>query len=266
MLRSFAVLTTIAFVVCAPVSVPAVSAATLEAMLRDFVQDYQHDPVAATPVTFGIRVKDAEPSDWHVVCTGKSESAEQAGVTLHEGFPETPSLYFVTDLATLTSIHEGRMASLTAMGKAKSSDFAPLDLDAMEGVEPTPELIDHLVRVSFHFWTRGFPEIVRFGDLANTREVHGANATLFYYQKGFRSGWFNISKGQHVNRPKSEQTNPFPSMLIITRGRLTGKIGGKEMELSEGEAIYIGPGITHEFWNTNDAAAQGVLVMFGEGA
>jgi len=267
MVRSIAVLATVVALATIPVRpAPAIAAGSPKAMLQDFVTDYRTDPVAETPVTFGIRVKDAEPSEWHVVCEGKQEGATTSGVTLHEGLPSEPALMFVTDLETLTRVHDGTLASLTAMGKAKSSDFAPLDLDAMPGAEPTPEVIDHMIRVSFHFWTRGFPEIIRFGDLANTRQVHGANATLFYYQKGFRSGWFNIAKGQHVNAPKSEQTNPFPSMIIITRGALTAKIGGKEMPLTEGEAVYIAPGVTHEFWNTNEAAAQGVLVMFGDGA
>jgi hypothetical protein len=127
-------------------------------------------------------------------------------------------------------------------------------------------MVSHIKRLSFHFWTRGFPEVVKFGQGSQTRVLHGGNAVLFYYQEGFRSGWFQIVEGQHVNEDDSDQTNPFPSMLIITKGNLQSRIGGEERVLRAGETVFIGPGITHEFWNDEEEAAEGVLVMFGEGA
>ena len=45
-----------------------------------------------------------------------------------------------------------------------------------------------------------------------------------------------------------------------------GRIGGVECELGEGKAVWIGPGVTHEFWTEGEEVAEGVLVMFGEGA
>jgi mannose-6-phosphate isomerase-like protein (cupin superfamily) len=238
---------------------------SVETMLQEFVEDFKRDPFAEKPITFGIRIKDAEPADWHVV-VGRSAEGEDAEVRLARGFPEEPILFFIMDRGTLAGIHAGELASLTAMGKAKSADFAPLDIDGVPGLEVTPELVDHVKRLSFHFWTRGFPEVVRFGDMARTRVLHGANAVLFYYQEGFRSGWFEIEKGQHVNQEESEQTNPFPSMIIVTKGTMMSRLGGEEHVLKAGETIYIGAGVSHEFWNDQDEPAEGVLVMFGEGA
>jgi len=246
---------------------PVVQAAPdIRPLLEDYVEDFQKDPFAADPVVFGIRVADADAAEWHVVVEGKAEGEETSSVRLVEGFPTEPVAFFVTDSQTLQKLHQGELASLTAMGKAKSIDFAPLDLDVMEGFEPTPERIDHLVRLSFHFWTRGFPEIVRFGDKSQTRDLHGANGVLFYYQKGFRSGWFLIEKGQHVNEDPTEQVNPFPTLLVVTHGTLKCKLGGSEHVLHGGEMIYIGAGVSHEFWNELDEPVQGVIIMFGEGA
>lgn len=242
------------------------AAGDVKPMLEDWVQDFQQDPFAETAVTFGVRVKDAEPSDWHVVVSGEQDEAGHWGVTLAEGMPGEPSAFYVTDTETLGKLHAGEWASLTSMGKAFSTDFAPMDIDVMEGFVPTGEAMGHLIKLSFHFWTRGMPEIVRFGNDANTRELHGANATLFYYQPGFRSGWFSIAKGQHVNADEASQTNPFPSLFVITRGSAQARIGGVERTIREGEAIYIGPGVSHEFWNEGDEAAEGILTMFGEGA
>jgi mannose-6-phosphate isomerase-like protein (cupin superfamily) len=239
---------------------------TVEEMLAAFVQDYRSDPVASAAITFGVRIHDAEPPDWHVVVAGRETEDDPARVTLNEGLPSEPVAFFVTDEATLSKIYNGELAALTAMGKAVSSDFAPMDIDVMEGFQPTPQAIDLLIRTSFHFWTRGFPEVVRFGDKRLTRELHGGNAVLFYYQKGFRSGWFQIEPGQHVNEDPSTQINEFPTILVVTKGEVDSKIGAVERRLVEGEMIYIGAGVAHEFWNSANEPGEGILLMFGEGA
>ncbi len=38
------------------------------------------------------------------------------------------------------------------------------------------------------------------------------------------------------------------------------------MELTEGEAVVIPAGTSHEFWNDGEAVAEMIIVMFGEGA
>jgi mannose-6-phosphate isomerase-like protein (cupin superfamily) len=232
-------------------------------MLRAFVEDFRRDPLAARPVTFGIRVDEDE---WQVEVGGWPPEAEEAEVILSRGFPDEPTFFFFTDAETLGRIYRGELAALTAMGKASSRDASPLDVDGMEGAEPTPELVEHMMSLCFHFWTRGVPEIVRFGDKSYTRELHGANTVLFYYRQGFRSAWFQIEPGQHVNEDPKGQANPFPSMLIITKGAVDSRIGGAERQLVEGEMVLIGAGVTHEFWNSGTRPSEGILLMFGEGA
>jgi len=239
----------------------------VEQMIADFVADYRSD-ATARPVTFGIEVRDATPARWHVVVWPGEGGAATRPVDFAEGFPGEPVAYFTTDLETLERIHSGELSSLTAMGKGLSSDFAPLDLELQPGFRADPQLMEHLVELSFHFWTRGFPERVRFGDLAHTRPLHGAHGTLFYYQEGFRSGFFHIQPGEHVNETEVSQTNPFPTLFVVTAGRVEARIGDTVCELVGGEAIYIGPGVRHEFWIDEQAGegAEGVLLMFGEGA
>jgi len=236
---------------------------SVEEMLSGFVDDFRNDPTAGKPVTFGVRV---DGEEWTVEVVGRPAEAKEAEVELRRGFPDEPTFFFFTDAATLGRIYRGELASLTAMGKAYASDPSPLDVDGMEGAEPTPELIESMMSLSFHFWTRGFPEIVRFGDKSYTREVHGGNAVLFYYQEGFRSAWFQIEPGQHVNEDAGMQQNPFPSMLIITQGSVDSRIGGVDSKLVAGEAVFIGPGVNHEFWNGGSEPGAGILLMFGEGA
>ena len=75
-----------------------------------------------------------------------------------------------------------------------------------------------------------------------------------------------IENGQHVNAEPRDQVNPFPSMLVITRGRTEAKIGGRQLTLHAKQTVLIPAGVSHEFWNPYDEPAEGILLMFGEGA
>lgn len=249
-----------------PAALPAPSE-DVASMLQDYADDYRTDATAA-PITFGIEVRDADPQRWHVVVGAMARDGASRIVELHEGFPDEPVAYFTTDTHTLRRMHRGHLASLTAMGKEFDTDFAPLDMKTQPGFQPDLETMQQLVKLAFHFWTRGFPERVSFGKASQTRLLHGAHGTLFYYQEGFRSGFFLIQPGDHVNDAAISQVNDFPTLVILTRGTASARIGGVDCEVVEGEALYIGPGVSHEFWVDDDAAsgAEGILVMFGEGA
>jgi len=236
-----------------------------EEILRSFVEDFQTDPAAAEAITFGIRIKDESEDKWHVAVLGKKEAAESCQIELHKGLPPTPSFTYKLDLATLRKIDNGEINALTAMGRARMSDPAPMDIEFMPGFQPDVGFLARFVPFTFHFWTRGFPEIVNFGK-QHSREVHGANMVIFYYQKGLRSAWCQIDKGQYVNRDQRDQTNPFPTMIIGIRGRAVGRIGGKEVIVKAGQAVFIPAGVSHEAWNPYDESAEIILLMFGEGA
>ena len=235
--------------------------AETQAILERFVEDYRND-VMARNGTFGVRV---DGEWWHVITAGVEPGGTPGSVTLHRGQPEEPTWFFWSDFETLERLDEGTMNAGTAMVKAFSTDVTPMDVDAMEGFQPDEGFLDRMLKATFHFWVRGVPEIVPF-DEAFTRPSHGADAVIFYYQPGLRSGWFSIKKGQHVNDDPRMQTNPFPSMLIATEGVCTAKIDGNEVVLESGNMLFIPPEVTHEFWNDNEAPCRGVLLMFGEGA
>ncbi len=250
-----------------PEETPSAEGADVEKMLNDFATDFRTDPMAEG-IIFGIEVRDAEQARWHVYVGDREDGESECPVEVVSGFPPDPIPYFTTDLATLTKIHSGELASLTAMGKAFSTDFAPMDLEMMPGFKADESVEKALMSASFHFWTRGFPERIRFSDLSGTRTLHGANGVLFYYQEGFRSGYIHLQPGQHANADTLSQTNSFPTLLVITKGELQARIGQTECVLAEGEAVFIGPDVHHEFWidESSKEAAEVVLLMFGEGA
>jgi mannose-6-phosphate isomerase-like protein (cupin superfamily) len=232
-----------------------------EVILKRFTDDYAQDIHLKKEVIFGIRVDDQMYS---VHATPASQNAS-ARVDLKKGDPETPTYYFKLDSKTLGKLDRGEWNGLTAQAKAFESDFAPLDVDVMEGFQPGAGFVPEILDVSFHFWTRGTPEIIPYGNNF-TRFTHGADITVFFYQPGLRSAWGSLKKGMHANQDPRSQTNEFPSLVIFTEGRGVAKIGGKEISVQKGQAILIPAGVTHEFWNPNEEPLELVLLMFGEGA
>jgi len=231
----------------------------IEKVLEDFVRDFKRDPAAGDrPVTFGIRI--AEEGEWQVAIDGSGR------VELKSGLPASPAFYYVTDRQTLDLIHQNRISALTAMGRARMSDPAPMDLGFMEGFVPGPEFMGWIAEFTFHFWTRGIPEIVDFGPDTRSRTVHGAQAKVLYYREGLRSSWYQVRQGQHINAHPEDQTNPFPTLVIMTAGELSARIGGRALTLRKDSCLVIPAGVSHEFWNDNARPAEFIIVMFGEGA
>jgi mannose-6-phosphate isomerase-like protein (cupin superfamily) len=185
---------------------------------------------------------------------------------LADGVPDSGyNVVFTTDIELLRRLDRGELNVLTALGRAQMSDPTPLDFRFPPGFQLTPEIQSHLLRLTFHFWNRDWPEVIPFGD-GLTRNVHGANSAIFYYQRGIRTAWYQVEPGMHVNRAEAEQTNPFPSLFIMTRGRIQARLGGELLELEEGQAVLVPAGMTHELWAEEDQYGEFVLVMFGEGA
>jgi len=238
---------------------------TPEEILQSFAEDFGLDPFASEPITFGVRVRGEGGGDWHIVVEGKAEDEKRAAVALNKGFPAQPIGYYNLDIDTLRKIDRNELSVLTGMGKARSSDIAPVEFDVVEGFAPDPEYWERLAPFTFHFWTRGIPEIIKF-DRTYSRVVHGGNVVLFYYERGLRTAWYQIEEGQHINKDPKDQTNPFPSMFIITRGKTQAKIGGVERTIKEGEMLFVPAGISHEFWNDNEEPCECIIIMFGKGA
>ncbi len=230
-------------------------------IIEGYAEDYKKDVTFTKDVTFAVKVGD---TFWHVIAKAETSDSE-ANVTVHDGKPESPTFYFNTDLETLNKIEKGEINALTGAAKAFETDFAPFDADVMDGFQPDGEFLNTLLSVYFHFWTKGLPERIPYG-LPLTRFTHGAQASIFYYQPGFRSGYVAIKKGQHANEDEHSKSNPFPTLLIAIKGAGTMIINGVESKFSAGEAILIPANVKHEFLNENEAPLECILLMFGEGA
>ena len=224
------------------------------AILDRFAADYLQDFTFTQSLEVGVLV---DGDDWWTV----SMNHDAGSYAVTNAQPATPTLYFPATSEVLGQVDRGEMNALTAMVKAFSTDASPMDMDLMEGAAFDPGMLAQ----TFHFWTRGNPEIINFND-QETRFVHGGNAAVFYYQPGFRSGFGYVMPGQHVNEDPRSRTNEFETLIVFLNGRATARLNGVDQEVQGGQAIFIPANMTHEFLNPYDEPAQFLLFMFGEGA
>ncbi len=234
---------------------------SIKDILERFSFDYQSDPMFTTNQSFGVEVDKAM---WSVELIKTSEKGT-SNISIKKGNPNQPTFYFVTNIRTLKQLDMGEINALTAGAKAFSTDYAPLDIEVMDGFQPSEDFVGAVLSFTFHFWTKGMPEIVPFGQ-HYTRGTHGAQASIFYYDTGLRTGCGYLHSGQHANEHPSSKTNPFSSMIILIKGKVTARLNDKDYEIQAGNAFFIPPGMTHEILNPNDEAAEFILLMFGDGA
>lgn len=135
----------------------------------------------------------------------------------------------------------------------------------MEGFKPSMEEYGKINPFSFHFWTRGFPEIIPFGE-GMTRRAHGSNFIVFYYEPGLRTAWYRVLPEERVRDDAREQAAPFPMMIVAIKGTTEGEVGGERVSLSAGNTIFIPANVNHKWWNETDEATEAILIMFGQGA
>jgi len=190
---------------------------------------------------------------------------QEKPATVGDGVPPQYDLGFALELDFLRRLDRGELNALTAMGQARSSDPTPLVSRPGPQFNALPDAALLLRRLSFHFWNRDWPETVRFGD-GTTREVHGGNATVFYYDNELRSAWYQLKGGMHINADPTLQKNNYPQMVIVTRGRFRGRFDGQDRLLNEGDTVLIPAGMASEFLADADQYGEFVWLGFGPGA
>lgn len=235
---------------------------SVEMILSSYVDDFQKDRFAADARTFGIKVPGH--GEWTVQVEGEKQDTLWA-VSLRAGQPDRPTFVYKIEPETLRAIDSGAINAMTAQGKAFADDYTPMSIVHMEGYEPTIYEAGAINPFSFHFWTRGFPEIIPFRNI-QTRKAHGSNFGVFFYQPGLRTGWYRVEPGDRVHEGPKERAMPFPILAIATIGVTEGEIDGERVSLSAGNAVLIPANAEHRWWNESNEPSEAILVMFGEGA
>jgi mannose-6-phosphate isomerase-like protein (cupin superfamily) len=212
------------------------------------------------PVVLGFEVQGDGGGSFHIRLPLDGPAAFAAGPA-----PEPPLVVFDLAMDVLRRLDRGELNIVTALGQARASDPTPVVLRFGPGFSWTPEQRGLVLPLLFHFWNREWPEVIRFGE-GTTCWIHGGELTGLYYDAGLRTTWGRLAPGTHINADPDDQVNPFPTLLIVTRGVAQARLGGRERTLQEGEAVLIPAGMTHEAWAGDDQYAECVIIMFGPGA
>lgn len=231
-------------------------------ILKIYAADFERDPYLTRPATFGVMIGE----DSYTIDAAPASDTSPASVVARAGAPQSPTFYYTVESSDyLGKLNAGEYNALTLMAKAFSTDVTPMEIESQEGFEPPEEFWAGLLPFTFHFWTKGRPEMVSFAE-QKTQKTHGTNAGIFYYQPGMRSGWFRMKPGDRVNADERSRTNPFPSMFMMLEGEATAIIDEERVRFPEGNMMFVPAGVSHQFVNESDEDAFGFLFMFGEGA
>lgn len=201
-------------------------------------------------------MKDQKES-WHIIV----EKGRK--VTVNKGPHQEARFFFSATTDTLHLIYDGKMTAMTAVGKAKGSDHAPLDLRLAEGLKPTLEVMTQLYTFIQHFFNPSVPEKILLGE-EYSRVVHGGHVIPLYYYPGFRSAWYLLKRGEKLNEPGD--INPYPQAFIFIEGEGFAKMGNKTVKVRAGESYYIPPNSDHVVWTESGKPLILIWLAWGEGA
>ena len=243
---------------------------SVEQMLQGFVDDYKHDPMAMN-ADFGIKVGEEW---WHVTVRRRQEAqakgrltAHRFGpheVTLRKGPPPKPTWYFgLADKSVLERIARQEMNAATGAMQSFASDKVMVETAEMEGYSEVTKGEAQRYHAITHFWTKGIPEITRFGR-TQSMPTHGLGAVALYMVKGNRIVWFSMMKDEVANADLRLEAGQVPNLFIVTKGRGKAKLHDREMELTEGMSVFVAPYVKHVLWNPYDEPMEGILVLFGD--
>jgi mannose-6-phosphate isomerase-like protein (cupin superfamily) len=234
---------------------PAVDSGIGE-MLSDFASTCTE--VVSQDGELVVQLKISPPGEhWYV------STSEAGTLKLHRGVHGSPIMTLAMSQETLARIHGGEMTAFTAGGKGSGADTALLEIEfgaaAGDLTSPKATTLGFLQ----HFFARERPERTPLGE-SHSRVVHGAHAIPLYYADGFRSAWYLVKDGQHLNEPGD--TNPYPQAFVIISGRGGAKIGETEVDVRASESYYIPPDSDHMLWPAQGESLEVIWFAWGEGA
>jgi mannose-6-phosphate isomerase-like protein (cupin superfamily) len=239
-------------------------------ILADFVKDYSHDHMAID-TTFGIKLDDRF---WTVSVERKERASARGRLTDHsfgphkvalsEGEPTKPTWYFeIADMNVLRLIASGKVNAGTAAMQSFGSDEVGVETRDMAGFKSTSGDEADLYLVLSHFFTKGKPEVTRFGR-DTSLSTHGALATSLHTMKGFRVAFFSISPQGKVNADPRLSSGQMPNLFVVTSGKGTLLTDDGPMVLEKGMSVFVPQFVKHEMVNDGDEPLEGVLVLYGD--
>ncbi|MDN3645662.1 cupin domain-containing protein [Pontixanthobacter aestiaquae] len=241
-----------------------------DAILRELAGDYINDPIAIDSV-FGIKLVD----QWWTVSVNRIEIASRRGrltdhsfgphaVSLTRGEPSEPTWYFdIASIDVLEKIASGEVNAGTAAMKSFSSDRVGVDTRDMEGFSSTSGDQAELYLALSHFFTKGKPEVIRFGR-DTSLETHGAQATALHMMKGVRVLHISLGPQQEANADAQLEFGQMPNLFVFTSGTGTLHTDGGPIKVGAGMSVFVQQFVKHHIVNDGEEPLEGILVLYGD--
>lgn len=245
-------------------------AARADALLQDFVDDYAMDHMAIG-TSFGIKLG----QQWWNISVERKEAATRRGrltdhafgphkIELSRGVPAKPTWYFeIASMAVLEKIASGEVNAGTAAMQSFGSDRVGVETRDMDGFTSTAGDEAEMYLVLSHFFTKGKPEVTRFGS-NNALETHGAQATALHMMKGTRVVQFSVPPQGQVNADPRLSFGQMPNLFVVTSGKGTLFTDDGPMVLEKGMSVFVPQFVKHEMINDGEVPLEGVLILYGD--
>ncbi|MBD3335836.1 MAG: hypothetical protein GF355_10005, partial [Candidatus Eisenbacteria bacterium] len=211
------------------------SAIDAKTILDEFAADFSNSEADTVDVCIALEV--SPPGErWYVLLPSSG------GAEVHPTPPVDVAFELSLSATTLRRIYSGELTAFTAAAMASGEEVAPLEFNALEAAGALEDPKGTVLGFLQHFFTRERPERIALGK-RHSRIVHGAHVVPLYYASGFRSAWYLVAGGQHLNEPGD--TNPFPQAFVVIGGRGTAQIGESKVKVRAGESYFIPPNSDH---------------------
>ena len=219
-------------------------------VLKDMAQNYSKIKPKEFSCQFNLKVG----CENFNICVGQDE------IDVNKGLVENALITMKMEENTWDNLVSGKCSGMTAAGREKMSQPAPLDFEF--GDKINSETMQKIYHLAMHFFNTDFPTYAKFGK-ENTRKIHGGNAVPLAYGHGVRSAYYTISGDEQTN---SEEKDPWWQCFIIISGEGIANIDNKEMEIKKGMAIHVPPNVIHTFRAKPKGCLEFIWIAYGEGA
>jgi mannose-6-phosphate isomerase-like protein (cupin superfamily) len=148
---------------------------------------------------------------------------------------EDPDIRITMEAETLDNILNGKADFGALIGRSSYSNIRPINFQLLNP-ERARTVIEALKTLATFLFTPGRIKAKRLSrDKAG--EAHGAHPIPLVYHEGIRFAWYAIDRGETLN--EEGERDPYPQVLVITRGQGTLALEDEKLELEPGMAVYI---------------------------
>ena len=195
--------------------------------LRKFVEDaelYVDQIVQENPVKLGFRLTD----------TGEEATlAIEGGLAVVEGL-DSPDLLLTMERGSLEGMARGEAQFGALIGRSRASETRPINYQLLN-FGNAPAAVEALKSLGFLFTPGRVKSLELRKELAG--EAHGAHPIPLVYHDDIRFSWYHVERGETLN--EEGERDPYPQLIVVTRGRGVLTLEEDVVELAPGRAVYV---------------------------